>query len=318
MGGRLDATNAIDNNLLSIITPIAFDHTEFLGKTLGKIAFEKAGIFKKNCPVVIAKQKKSALTVLKKQAAKLGCKVQAFDEDWRVLKTNSTKSLAQNSTKISTSNLKENFKEFSTWSFVAKTKTHTFATPSLQGAHQIENSSTAIAAVLLLQKKFKITQAQINSALQKTFWPARLQKIESGKFFKILPKNYDLVLDGSHNPQGATTLKSFLKSQKHERKIAVFSMLKDKDCAGFLATIKNEIDQLICLEIPGESKSRSKEEIFKIATKLKIPATIANNFDDAFKQISKTTTSKNPHQTLITICGSLYLAGNFLEENEKT
>jgi dihydrofolate synthase / folylpolyglutamate synthase len=70
MGGRLDATNVIENPLATIITPIDFDHTEFLGKTLAKIAFEKAGIIKPNCPVIVAKQKSSALKVIKEVALK--------------------------------------------------------------------------------------------------------------------------------------------------------------------------------------------------------------------------------------------------------
>ena len=70
MGGRLDATNVLPEVLCSVITPISFDHEEFLGNTLAKIAYEKAGIIKKNCPVVIGKQVEEALQVIEDQAFK--------------------------------------------------------------------------------------------------------------------------------------------------------------------------------------------------------------------------------------------------------
>ena len=63
MGGRLDATNVLPEVLCSVITPIAFDHTDFLGNSLAKIAFEKGGIIKKNCPTLSGKQKSSALVL---------------------------------------------------------------------------------------------------------------------------------------------------------------------------------------------------------------------------------------------------------------
>lgn len=262
MGGRLDATNILPEVLCSVITPIALDHEEFLGKTVAKIAFEKAGIMKKNCPVILGKQKASALKVLEAQARKLNCKIISYKK------------------------------------FLPK-KT------SLLGNHQLENAATAIAAALT-QKKFQVSKKQIAAALQKTFWPARLQKINSGKFFN---KNYELYLDGSHNLQGAGTVAEFLKKQKGKKITAIFSMLKDKNCEGFLKKIAPQIDELIALEIPGESKSRSTNEIKKIAEKLKIKSQTAKNFDDAFGKI------KTAKGALVLVCGSLYLAGNFLEEN---
>ena len=185
--------------------------------------------------------------------------------------------------------------------------------PSLQGDHQIENSSVAITTILS-QKKFKITKNHIKSALTKTFWQARLQKITSGKFFQILPKNYELYLDGSHNLQGASTVKKFLESKKDKKIFVIFSMLQDKNCEGFLQKISPIINQLIALEIPNETKSYQKEEIVKIAKKLQIQSMSADNFNEAFSKIL----SKNEKEkdSIILVCGSLYLAGSFLERNQ--
>jgi dihydrofolate synthase / folylpolyglutamate synthase len=264
MGGRLDATNVLPEVLCSIITPISFDHEDFLGKTLAKIAFEKAGIIKKNCPVIVGKQKKSALQSIEKQALAMNSKLH------HQLPIDSY-------------------------------------SPAMLGDHQKENAALAAMAALV-QKKFPITQKQIQNGLRKAFWPARLQKITSGKFFEILPQNFELYLDGSHNPQGAVTVKKFLTNKS--KTFVIFSMLKDKNCEGFLKKIAKKVDQLIAITIPDEPKSREAEEIKKIAEKCGIKSATAKNFSEAFEMIKK-------EKKLATamVCGSLYLAGKFLEEN---
>jgi dihydrofolate synthase/folylpolyglutamate synthase len=266
MGGRLDATNVLPKVLCSIITPISFDHEEFLGKTLAKIAFEKAGIIKKNCPVFVGKQKKSALRVIGETAQAMGSKV------------------------------------------ICCLLPVACCLP-LEGEYQKENAALAVT-VALTQKQFPITRKQIENGLKKTFWPARLQKISSGKFFKMLPKSCELYLDGSHNLQGAETVRDFLKSQKNKKTFVIFSMLKDKNCEGFLKKISKEVDQLITLAIPDETKSRTADEINKIAKKIGINSVAAKNFDEAFRMIAEC-----GGEAVTLICGSLYLAGSFLELN---
>ena len=288
MGGRLDATNVIKQNLLSIITPISFDHTEFLGNSLEKIAYEKAGIIKNNCPTIIAKQSRNALKIIK-EVAKVKC-----------AKTYQAK------VKINKNNFYYSCKDL-------KIDQIEFPLPSLIGDHQIENAKNAITAALS-QKKLLVTTDNIKSAITKTNWQARLQKINYGKFYKILPNNFELILDGSHNVQGAETVYKFLKSQKNKKIFVIFSMLKDKNCIGFLDKIKNQIDHLIAVTIANESKSLLDYEILAIAKKLKINSSTAIDFEDAFAKIIA---EKNNNECLILICGSLYLAGNFLEQNEE-
>ncbi len=288
MGGRLDATNVLPEVLASVITPISFDHTDFLGKTLSKIAFEKAGIIKKNCPVIVGKQKLSARKTIENQALKLDCEIKFLGSDWKIKKNKAGFLFTGFGQKIS------------------------LPQPSLLGKHQIENASVAIATALC-QKKFQINEKHIQAALKKTYWPARLQKITSGKFAEILPKNYELYLDGSHNIQGATTILEFIKTKKPAKIIAIFSMLEDKDCTGFLRKISAEIDELIVLKIPNEAKSLKVKTIKKIAEKLVIKTQIANQFKDAFSKVNL-----SDENVVIIVCGSLYLAGEFLAQNEIT
>ncbi len=288
MGGRLDATNVLPKILASIITPISFDHTDFLGKTLAKIAFEKGGIIKKNCPVLVGKQKPSALKTLENQAATLNSELKTVGKDWKIIKQ------------------KQGFL------FEGFGRKISLPSPSLLGSHQIENAALAIAAALN-QKRFAISDFVLKSALTKTFWPARLQKIKSGKFFKILPKNCELYLDGSHNLQGAATILEFLKNQQNKKIFVIFSMLKDKNCTDFLKKISKKIDVLLAMEIPNETKSFKAKEITKIAKNLGIKVENVSDFEEAFAEISKN--QKDVEDSLILVCGSLYLAGSFLEIN---
>ena len=253
MGGRLDATNVLPEVLCSVITPISFDHEEFLGNSLEKIATEKAGIVKKNCPVVIGKQS---------------------EEVWRVL-----------------------------GGLTPLRITESIYDLGMAGSHQQENAALAVAAVKA-QKKFSVSEEQIKNGLKKAFWPARLQKI----YLPDLPNNFELYLDGSHNLQGAETVVDFLKKQKNKRIFIIFSMLKDKDCEGFLRKISGVTDELITLTIPDESKSRKASEIDEVAQKIGIKSQAAESFSDAFKKIKYDTPA------LILICGSLYFAGKFLEK----
>jgi len=329
MGGRLDATNVLEEALCSVITPIAMDHQEFLGDNLSKIAFEKAGIIKENCPVFIGRQSDEVLPVLINWADKLNAQIKYFGCDYKI-------------------RYEEN-----SWFY----NDLELPLPSLSGSHQLENAALAITAAL--QTNFKITPEIIKAAIVKTNWSARLQKITSGKFFTQLrhpsslhrhpcaqredlvrqnswdPRaarkddgerdkdeleckmddgeggDLELYLDGSHNLQGAATVLEFLEKQKNKKIIVIFSMLKDKDCEGFLKIIADKVDRLIALEIPGESRSRSAEEIKNIAEKLLIKnVEVAKNFDDAFAKIAD---EKN---SLVLVCGSLYLAGKFLEGND--
>ena len=285
MGGRLDATNILPEVLATIITPISLDHTEFLGKTLTKIAFEKAGIIKKNCPTFIAKQKLSALKTIKEVALKNNSQTTIFGDDFNIIK------------------------KAKSFKFVGFKQNLEFKNPTLFGTHQIDNASLAIAVALSL-KEFSIKKEAIDKALENTIWQARIQPILAGKFFDKLTGSQKLYLDGSHNLQGASTILNFLKSQKKQKKIVIFAMLSDKDYVKFLTKLSSEIDLLIITTIKNEPKSIEPKIIENLAQDLGIKSRIVKDFDEAFLGI------KNEEKAVILITGSLYQAGSFLEENK--
>lgn len=278
MGGEFDATNVLPKVLCSIITPIALDHQEFLGKTIKKIAEAKAGIIKKNCPIICANQNPQVLDLINSKAKQLNAEF-----------INS---------KSFFNNLNFDFKSINI---------------PLNGSHQIENAQLAVCCVKH-QNHFKISDANIKNGIEKTRWKARLEKIEDGVFAQNLPKNFQLYLDGSHNPQGATTIAEFLENFSHYKKIIIFQMLKDKNCEEFLKIIGAKIDKLLIFKIASDSRFRSPQNILEITQNLKINSLIIENFDDAFEKIRQEFSSQ---PTLILICGSLYFASEFLIENQK-
>lgn len=139
LGGRLDATNVIPSPIASIITPISLDHQEFLGKTLTEIAFEKSGIIKPECPVVLSKQTLEVNNVLKKEATAKQAPCYVYGEDWDL-------------------------------SILAS-----FPPPNLKGNHQKLNAATAIKTLSLC---FPLKEQAISKGLQATEWPGRLQCLQ--------------------------------------------------------------------------------------------------------------------------------------------
>ncbi|MFT6345924.1 MAG: dihydrofolate synthase/folylpolyglutamate synthase [Myxococcota bacterium] len=280
MGGRLDATNVIEKTLLSIITPIALDHTEFLGNSLTKIAFEKAGIIKNDCPTIVSKQHPSVLNVIKEVAKAKNSKIFSFENIIH--------------------------------SCVGRRK----LSLSLKGGHQIINAKTAISAVLT-QSHFNISSKNITQGLKKAVWQARLQKISKGRFYRNLTKKCQLFLDGGHNKAAARTISDWLTSCKKTKNYLVFAMINDKDAGGFLKILAKQTEMLVGLEIKDESHSKKAQEICENAKKLGITSSEADGFSEALKKIKKYHQNKFPETpSKIIICGSLYLAGQFLSEND--
>ena len=155
LGGRLDATNVIKKPILTIINEVSIDHTNFLGSNIKQITKEKAGIIKKNSPVVVGKQTETSVKIIKKVAKAKKAKTFFYKKDWFIKKNKKDKILFYNNFKKETKNYPE---------------------PNLIGEHQIINAGIALKAFnLILKKKFK--KKFIEKGLKNVKWPGRLQKI---------------------------------------------------------------------------------------------------------------------------------------------
>ena len=275
LGGRLDATNIIPKKLCSIITPISYDHEEFLGKTILKITKEKLGIVKKSDFVLISKQKKEVKNFIKNKLSKTK-NVYFYGVNYKIKKYNNK------------------------FEFKFNKKNKIFNKPKLNGSHQVENASIALAfSEIMYQKKLPMNFKKINSAIQETSWPGRLE------IFNYYNKK--IILDGSHNIDGVKKLKEFLRTKKI-KPVVLFGMLNNKKIYDFLKLIKNQIKNILAIKIPNEKNSFQTDEITKICVSLSIDYIKINNLNEAIMYIKKS------DEKFFLITGSLYLVGNIREK----
>ena len=291
LGGEFDATNVIENPILSIITSISIDHKEFLGETIEKIAKSKAGIIKKDSPTIIGKQVPKVESILKSRCQKVGSELVSAGENIYFSKKNRKIVFERNGVRFE------------------------FPSPILIGVHQITNAMTAILALLKLQ----IPKKNICDGMKYAHWPARLEKINHGKLEKIV-KNYnssnELWLDGGHNVDASKVLKASIKTMKPMDLHVIYGSLKNKDYKNFLINFKELSNSLWAIKIINQPNSLSTNIIIKEAEDIgyRKPKKIQNIIEGVNQICSQTNSCKTPIRILI--CGSLYLVGEVLRENE--
>ena len=281
LGGRLDATNVIDQPALTIITPVSIDHQQFLGETLTEIAGEKAGIIKRAVPLVIGPQQDAALEVIEARAARLGAPVLAFGQQWQV------------------------WEERGRLIFQDETGLLDLPLPNLPGPHQIQNAGAALAAL----RHLGLDEAACEAAVTRAEWPARMQRLRQGPLANAAP-NAELWLDGGHNPAAGEMIAATLAALPRRPTHLICGMLNTKDVTGYLRPLAAHAAQLVAVSIPGEANTLSADETAAAAAKVGIVASTAPDVAAALAAI----TAQDP-QARVLICGSLYLAGQVLREN---
>lgn len=281
LGGRLDATNVIDDPKMTIITPIDLDHQAFLGDTLTAIAGEKAGIIKRGVPCVVGPQHEEAMDVIEAVATRLGAPLLAHGQHWHV------------------------FEERGRLVYQDERGLLDLPLPSLPGPHQIMNAGSAIAALRALGKD----ETACEAAVAQAYWPARMEKLSEGKLVD-LANPAELWLDGGHNPAAGRALAATLKQQPPRPTHLICGMLKTKDISGYLRPLAEIADTLTAVSIPGEANTIPAEETARIATTVGLSASAAPDVSDAIRDI----TANFPNARIL-ICGSLYLAGAVMRAN---
>jgi len=284
LGGRLDTTNVVRRPAVTAITPVSLDHVAFLGDTIAKIAFEKAGILKSGAPGVIAPQLADAETVIEARAAAVGAPLYRAGREWRCDAAGAGMRY-----------------EGTHWRF-------DLPAPSLIGAHQILNAGTAIACLENLNG-FAIPPEAIAAGLRDIDWPARLQLLRKGPLIGLAPEN-ELWLDGGHNPAAGEVLAPVLAGWRDRPVDLVVGMLNTKDSAGFLRPMAPYARALRAVTIPGEDNPLPDSEIAAAARSVGIAAETAPSVEAAVKALAA-----QPQRGRILICGSLHLAGVVLREN---
>ena len=174
------------------------------------------------------------------------------------------------------------------------------AYPKLLGKHQIENTCMAVVGSLILKDMgYNIKLNLLNKGIIKTKWPGRLEMIDY--------KNKKILLDGSHNIDGAINLNSFLKD-KNIKPWILFGMLNTKKINEFLSIIQNQIEGIVAIKIPEEKNAFTANQILSKCKQLKINCVKKNSIREANKFLIQQPTK------YILITGSLYLVGKLREK----
>ena len=288
LGGRLDATNLISQPLLTVLTPIAIDHTQFLGTSLKAIAAEKAAILKPGVPVIVGPQPAVADVVIEEEAATKQAALFRMGREW---------SIAHAGEGIC---YREGEMEF------------ILPKPGLPGPHQIENAGIALAAVQKLGR-FTVSKAAMAEGLAKVNWPGRLQRLQKGPLFSLLPPGAELWLDGGHNPAAAQALREWAALEARPLAL-IFGMLNTKDPKAFLRLLAPQVTALCAVPIPESDASLSPKALVSLAR----AAGIAHSFAaaDLESAVQKIVQQVGPRPRLL-VTGSLYLVGRALKEIER-
>ncbi len=274
LGGRLDATNVI-MPLLSIITSIAIEHTDYLGSTIEQIAFEKGGIIKQNTPTLLGKLPSNAYKVLEQIC---------FERNSPLIRSESA-----------IANIIGLNPDY-TMQYQMTTNTNTYLINSpLLGNHQAINHSLAILAIEKINLYFNVSQKAISNGVNNV-----IENTGLSSRFQILSKSPVIILDTAHNPAAfeklAETSQLVFPNQKFN---IVFGAMSDKDVHKMLKIIKN-ITNLLIITQPSTKRAMPASSIEQIAKTLDIPNKVLQNPQQAFEF------AKSINEPFIVV-GSFYL-----------
>ncbi len=284
LGGRLDATNVVAAPRLTVITPVSYDHQQYLGETLGAIAFEKAGILKPGAPCVVARQEPEALAVIAARAAEVGAPLIAAGRDWTARREGAGLVFEDAAGRLE------------------------LPAPRLLGPHQTDNAGAAVAALRALGFGPEACAA----ALTEAEWPARLQRLREGPLVEAAEAaGVELWLDGGHNLAAGEAVAAHWRAQGAAPLALVCGMLDTKDCAGFLRCFAGVATAARTVDIPDTVSSVPAGRLAAFAESAGIPAAACPDVATAVAEAAALAGAGGR----VMICGSLYLAGSVLREN---
>jgi len=283
MGGRLDATNAIDKSLVSVIVPVALDHTQYLGGTIGEIAAEKGGIIKENGLVVSATQSTEAENVIKDICREKHAKLEIVKTYNYQIVRRSLKSYEFKSTGLNG---------------FGKLKI------GLLGEHQIRNCILAVRVLGILVSEYgiEIDSEAIRRGLENAKWPGRLE---------VICEDPCVIIDGAHNRHGAIVLDNFLKYHFKSKKkrpgkiIGVVGVLGDKDTNGIIEETVSFFDAVIVTE-PENKRAMEVDDLKALVEKKNDMVEAIKNVKEA---VERALELAGPEDCVV-VYGSLYLIGH--------
>jgi dihydrofolate synthase/folylpolyglutamate synthase len=278
LGGRLDATNVV-TPLASVITNIAFDHTQYLGETLPQIAIEKCGIIKPGIPVVTASVAEEVLRVIRATTTAQGCPLTIVGQEVHATRLSED----EQGQRVELTGTRQDYGP---------------VTIPLLGAHQTINCATAIAA--LEASGLPVTPLQVSEGLSQTTWPGR---------FQIVNHHPTVVLDGAHNAAAAERLAATLRERCTGQKLTlILGVLRDKNYDQMCQILAPLAERILCVPVNSE-RTCDPDQLARwcMATNPRLRITIARNLAEAYAQ------ARSENAEAIVITGSLFLVGEALD-----
>ena len=282
--GRGDAVNILKKNLCNIITSCSEDHLEWLpenDRNIERIIFEKTSSLLESNIIVSKQSSKEIVECIKKNISNNKANKYFFNEDYNFV------------------SMENDF-----FYYEDKYGSLKIPKPGMNGQFQLENASTAIASLRVLEN-LKIKDEQIVKGIKNAYNSARLEEIKSGKL-KDLVKNNTLIIDSSHNPGGSKALNEYLQTLNCNKHIIV-GMMENKDHEKFINYFKN-ISSLTVIDIPNQANAISGKKLKEKFKKFK-NLNYVKNIEQALKSLQL---EKND---IVLITGSIYLAGEVLNLN---
>lgn len=271
MGGGSDATAAA-NGLLTVLTPIALDHCDYLGESTAAIAAEKARIAKPGTPVVTARQDDGAMAAIEERCAAIAAPLYRFGRDFDA-------GMAEG-----------HFHYRGIASSLDRVR------PALAGPHQGENAACAVAAAELLGGVgWPVDAAALSRGIESASWPGRLE---------LFPGPPPILLDGAHNPAGAAALARALEAYPRRRLHLVVGVVGDKDAAGILAPLLPLADCVYPVAPPVE-RALSASALFSLCRRTGCDC---RETGDLGEGLAAARAAAAPDD-LILVCGSLFTVG---------
>lgn len=276
LGGRFDSTNIIKTSLASVITTIDFDHINELGDSLGKIAYQKAGIIKEGGLVISYPQEEEVAQVIQAVSKEKGAEL-FVSPDIEISQETSRGSV---------------------FNYIYGEEKLEGLKIGMLGHYQNYNAALAITTLLVLRKKGKvqIDNKHIYAGLEKTRWKGRLE---------VLRENPTFLIDGAHNMQGIRNLAKALRLFDYKKLILGIAILKDKDVDHMVEELAGMADEIVVTEANIPRKMEA-EELGKKISKYNKNIYIEKDIEKAVKKSLDLAESDD----LIVFGGSLYLIGD--------
>jgi dihydrofolate synthase/folylpolyglutamate synthase len=283
LGGIYDATNVV-NPIITVLTNISLDHTEYLGNTLTSVAENKAGIIKAGIPVLTSNSNPEVLEVITKTSANLDCELFRVGSDvkFELIRSDQTGHV------LNYQGLNQNYSELHI---------------PLLGPHQGENAALAIGTLDILSdaahEDWKLSPEVVRNGLENTIWPGRLELVNQ------IPR---VLLDGAHNPAGARALREALKLFEYDNLNLVFGCSEEKDIKSLLQELLPVVNRIFITQADIR-RAGSPEMVLEAIKDYDIESEVVT----PVKAAVSAAVQASGVEDLVCVCGSLFVVGEARE-----